>query len=111
MMHVCLFRLGKVSFRQVLNLLEYLKDEIETAPLTEALAQLRFIYRLIEKRSDLNLVSRLTVGFLAVHITTSSCGLLSSCIKRIKAHLNSGANGNKFTNDSLFIYFLSDLHF
>ncbi|XP_053510304.1 leucyl-cystinyl aminopeptidase [Ictalurus furcatus] len=54
-----LSRLGKVSFRQVLNLLAYLKNETETAPLTEALTQLGTIYRLLEKRSDLNLVSRM----------------------------------------------------
>ncbi|KAB5528472.1 hypothetical protein PHYPO_G00140570 [Pangasianodon hypophthalmus] len=54
-----LSRLGKVSFRQVLNLLDYIKDETETAPLTEALTQLNSIYRLLEKRSDLNLLSRM----------------------------------------------------
>ncbi|KAF7687342.1 leucyl-cystinyl aminopeptidase [Silurus meridionalis] len=52
-------RLGKVSFKQVLNLLEYLKNETETEPLTEALTQLNYIYRLLEKRSEFNLVSRL----------------------------------------------------
>lgn len=55
-----LSRLGKVSFRQVLNLLEYLKNETDTAPLTEALTQLGSIYRLLEKRSDLYLVARMT---------------------------------------------------
>ncbi|XP_060762990.1 leucyl-cystinyl aminopeptidase [Neoarius graeffei] len=55
-----LSRLGKVSFRQVLNLLGYLKNETETAPLTEALTQLCSIYRLLEKRSDLYLVSKMT---------------------------------------------------
>ncbi|XP_060740091.1 leucyl-cystinyl aminopeptidase [Tachysurus vachellii] len=54
-----LSRLGKVSFRQVLTLLEYLKNETETAPVTEALTQLGSIYRLLEKRSDLNLVARM----------------------------------------------------
>uniref|UniRef100_A0A8B9HSS8 Aminopeptidase n=1 Tax=Astyanax mexicanus TaxID=7994 RepID=A0A8B9HSS8_ASTMX len=55
-----LSRLGKVSFRQVLNLFEYLKNETETAPLTEALAQLNHIFRLLDKRSELLLVSRMT---------------------------------------------------
>uniref|UniRef100_A0A8K9Y3S1 Aminopeptidase n=1 Tax=Oncorhynchus mykiss TaxID=8022 RepID=A0A8K9Y3S1_ONCMY len=35
-----LSRLGRVSFRQVLNLLDYATSETETAPLTEALSQL-----------------------------------------------------------------------
>ncbi|XP_056314489.1 leucyl-cystinyl aminopeptidase isoform X2 [Danio aesculapii] len=55
-----LSRLGKVSFRQVLNLMEYIRNETETAPLTEALSQLGQIYRLLDKRSDLNLASRMT---------------------------------------------------
>uniref|UniRef100_A0A4W4FRU3 Aminopeptidase n=1 Tax=Electrophorus electricus TaxID=8005 RepID=A0A4W4FRU3_ELEEL len=54
-----LSRLGKVSIIQVLNLLTYLKNETETAPLTEALRQLNHIYRLLGKRSDLFLVSRM----------------------------------------------------
>ncbi|KAJ8405602.1 hypothetical protein AAFF_G00315820 [Aldrovandia affinis] len=54
-----LSRLGKVSFRHVLNLLEYLENETETAPLMEALSQLNHIYRLLEKRQDLNLVARM----------------------------------------------------
>ncbi|XP_051950921.1 leucyl-cystinyl aminopeptidase-like [Xyrauchen texanus] len=54
-----LSRLGKVSFRQVLNLMEYIGNETETAPLTEALFQLAQIYRLLDKRSELSLVSRM----------------------------------------------------
>ncbi|XP_051551970.1 leucyl-cystinyl aminopeptidase-like [Myxocyprinus asiaticus] len=54
-----LSRLGKVPFRQVLNLMEYISKETETAPLTEALFQLAQIYRLLDKRSELNLVSRM----------------------------------------------------
>lgn len=55
-----LSRLGKVSFRQVLNLLDYIKNETETAPLTEALFQLGQIFRLLDKRSELNLASRMS---------------------------------------------------
>ncbi|KAI4901681.1 hypothetical protein NFI96_029218 [Prochilodus magdalenae] len=55
-----LSRLGRVSFRQVFNLLVYLKNETETAPLTEALTQLNHIFRLLDKRSELLLVSRMT---------------------------------------------------
>lgn len=73
-----------MSFRQVLTLLEYLKNETETAPVTEALTQLGSIYRLLEKRSDLNLVARMKVCFcfffvifififFTIHIPTSSC--------------------------------------
>uniref|UniRef100_A0A671RJY7 Aminopeptidase n=1 Tax=Sinocyclocheilus anshuiensis TaxID=1608454 RepID=A0A671RJY7_9TELE len=46
---------GKVSFRQVLNLMDYIRNETETAPLTEALFQLGQIYMLLDKRSELNL--------------------------------------------------------
>lgn len=55
-------RSGKVSFRQVLNLMDYIRNETETAPLTEALLQLGQIYRLLDKRSELNLASRMTVS-------------------------------------------------
>uniref|UniRef100_A0A671RK21 Leucyl-cystinyl aminopeptidase n=1 Tax=Sinocyclocheilus anshuiensis TaxID=1608454 RepID=A0A671RK21_9TELE len=51
---------GKVSFRQVLNLMDYIRNETETAPLTEALFQLGQIYMLLDKRSELNLASRMT---------------------------------------------------
>ncbi|XP_036454251.1 leucyl-cystinyl aminopeptidase isoform X2 [Colossoma macropomum] len=61
-----LSRLGRVSFRQVLNLLVYLKNETETAPLTEALTQLNHIFRLLDKRSDLLLVSRMTTYIFMV---------------------------------------------
>lgn len=61
MLHIS-SRLGKVSFRQVLNLMNYIKNETETAPLTEALFQLGQIYRLLDKRSELNLASRMKVG-------------------------------------------------
>ncbi|XP_042561175.1 leucyl-cystinyl aminopeptidase-like isoform X1 [Clupea harengus] len=54
-----LSRLGKVSFRQVLNLLAYMSNETETAPLTEGLGQLMHILRMLEKRQDLNLVGRM----------------------------------------------------
>uniref|UniRef100_A0A673M0R8 Leucyl-cystinyl aminopeptidase-like n=1 Tax=Sinocyclocheilus rhinocerous TaxID=307959 RepID=A0A673M0R8_9TELE len=55
-----LSRSGKVSFRLVLNLMDYMRNETETAPLTEALFQLGQIYRLLDKRSELNLASRMT---------------------------------------------------
>uniref|UniRef100_A0A673M4G9 Aminopeptidase n=1 Tax=Sinocyclocheilus rhinocerous TaxID=307959 RepID=A0A673M4G9_9TELE len=57
-----LSRSGKVSFRLVLNLMDYMRNETETAPLTEALFQLGQIYRLLDKRSELNLASRMTVS-------------------------------------------------
>ncbi|XP_073717169.1 leucyl-cystinyl aminopeptidase isoform X2 [Misgurnus anguillicaudatus] len=55
-----LSRLGKVSFKQVLNLMDYIKKETETAPLTEALFQLGQIFGLLDKRSELNLASRMS---------------------------------------------------
>lgn len=54
-----LSRLGRVSFRQVLNLLGYMSKETETAPVAEALGQLMHILRLLEKRQDLPLVGRM----------------------------------------------------
>uniref|UniRef100_A0A9J7XRN4 Leucyl/cystinyl aminopeptidase n=1 Tax=Cyprinus carpio carpio TaxID=630221 RepID=A0A9J7XRN4_CYPCA len=55
-----LSRSGKVSFRDVLNLMEYIRNETQTAPLTEALFQLGQIFRLLDKRSEFNLASRMT---------------------------------------------------
>lgn len=57
-------RLGKVSFRQVLNLMNYMTNETETAPITEALSQLMHILRMLEKRQDLLLVGRMKVSHL-----------------------------------------------
>ncbi|XP_010864061.2 leucyl-cystinyl aminopeptidase isoform X1 [Esox lucius] len=54
-----LSRLGRVSFPQVLSLLGYLTKETETAPLKEALSQLSSVYRLLDKRPDPYLVSRM----------------------------------------------------
>ncbi|KAL4630053.1 leucyl-cystinyl aminopeptidase [Arapaima gigas] len=53
-----LSRLGKVTFKQVMNFLAYLKSENHCTPLIEALHQLDHIYRLLEKRQD-RLVSKL----------------------------------------------------
>uniref|UniRef100_A0A8C1VQL2 Leucyl-cystinyl aminopeptidase n=1 Tax=Cyprinus carpio TaxID=7962 RepID=A0A8C1VQL2_CYPCA len=60
-----LSRSGKVSFRDVLNLMEYIRNETQTAPLTEALFQLGQIFRLLDKRSEFNLASRMT-GFCRI---------------------------------------------
>uniref|UniRef100_A0A7N6A7U6 Aminopeptidase n=1 Tax=Anabas testudineus TaxID=64144 RepID=A0A7N6A7U6_ANATE len=54
-----LSRLERVSFRQVLNLLNYMSNETETAPVTEALLQLKNIYRLLDKRQEQELVARM----------------------------------------------------
>ncbi|KAM9393713.1 leucyl-cystinyl aminopeptidase [Pholidichthys leucotaenia] len=54
-----LSRLGRISFYQVLNLLSYISNETETSPVTEALLQLSNIYRLLDKRQEFDLVSRL----------------------------------------------------
>ncbi|XP_030647452.1 leucyl-cystinyl aminopeptidase isoform X2 [Chanos chanos] len=54
-----LSRLGKVSFRQVLNVLAYVTNETDAAPVTEALTQLTRIYRMLEKRSELKLAARM----------------------------------------------------
>ncbi|KAI3372895.1 hypothetical protein L3Q82_023352, partial [Scortum barcoo] len=54
-----LSRLGRVSFRQVLNLLRYMSNETETSPVTEALLQLNSINRLLDKRQEHVLVARM----------------------------------------------------
>ncbi|KAF1389074.1 hypothetical protein PFLUV_G00069690 [Perca fluviatilis] len=54
-----LSRLGRVSFYQVLNLLTYMSNETESSPVTEALLQLNVIYRLLDKRQEDSLVSRM----------------------------------------------------
>uniref|UniRef100_A0A674F2T5 Leucyl/cystinyl aminopeptidase n=1 Tax=Salmo trutta TaxID=8032 RepID=A0A674F2T5_SALTR len=59
-----LSRLGRVSFRQVLSLLDYTTNETETAPLTEALSQLSSIYRLLDKRQERRLVARMKAYIL-----------------------------------------------
>uniref|UniRef100_A0A671RKB5 Leucyl-cystinyl aminopeptidase n=1 Tax=Sinocyclocheilus anshuiensis TaxID=1608454 RepID=A0A671RKB5_9TELE len=65
---------GKVSFRQVLNLMDYIRNETETAPLTEALFQLGQIYMLLDKRSELNLASRMTVDTAFIYNTFLMAG-------------------------------------
>lgn len=59
-----LSRLGRVSFEQVYQLLNYLTNETETTPVTEALLQLNSIYRLLDKRHEHELGARLKVYML-----------------------------------------------
>ncbi|KAM6965216.1 leucyl-cystinyl aminopeptidase [Aplochiton taeniatus] len=54
-----LSRLGRVSFRQVLSLMDYVTNETDTSPLTEALTQLTSVYRLLDKRQEQGLVARM----------------------------------------------------
>lgn len=54
-------RLGRVSFQHVLNLLNYMPNETETSPVTEALLQLNNIYQLLDKRQEQYLVARMKV--------------------------------------------------
>ncbi|XP_010731980.3 leucyl-cystinyl aminopeptidase isoform X2 [Larimichthys crocea] len=54
-----LSRLGRVSFQHVLNLLNYMPNETETSPVTEALLQLNNIYQLLDKRQEQYLVARM----------------------------------------------------
>uniref|UniRef100_A0A8D3CHC8 Aminopeptidase n=1 Tax=Scophthalmus maximus TaxID=52904 RepID=A0A8D3CHC8_SCOMX len=54
-----LSRLGRVSFHQVLSLLNYISNETETSPVMEALLQLNSIYRLLDKRQEHGLVARM----------------------------------------------------
>ncbi|XP_023658692.1 leucyl-cystinyl aminopeptidase [Paramormyrops kingsleyae] len=59
-----LSRVGKVSFRQIKNLLKYLHHETQPAPLMEALIQLDQIYNLLEKRQDTRQLSRMKAYIL-----------------------------------------------
>ncbi|CAL8248281.1 unnamed protein product [Merluccius merluccius] len=54
-----LSRLGRVSLRQVLNLLKYVVNETETAPVTEVLSQLNTLHQLLEKRNELDQAAHL----------------------------------------------------
>ncbi|CAJ1068864.1 leucyl-cystinyl aminopeptidase [Xyrichtys novacula] len=54
-----LSRLGRVSFHQVRNLLNYMSNETETTPVLEALLQLNKINRLLDKRMEHGLVARM----------------------------------------------------
>ncbi|XP_071338885.1 leucyl-cystinyl aminopeptidase isoform X2 [Trachinotus anak] len=54
-----LSRLGRVSFYRVLSLLNYMSNETETSPVTEALLQLNRIYGLLDKRQEHGLVARM----------------------------------------------------
>ncbi|CAL8347790.1 unnamed protein product [Lota lota] len=54
-----LSRLGRVPFRQVLNLLTYVVSETETAPVAEVLTQLNTLRLLLEKRNELDQAGRL----------------------------------------------------
>ncbi|XP_048186963.1 leucyl-cystinyl aminopeptidase [Perognathus longimembris pacificus] len=51
--------LGKVPLKKAFDLLDYLKNENYTAPITEALHQTNLIYNLLEKLGHMDLASRL----------------------------------------------------
>uniref|UniRef100_A0A3B5LRP7 Aminopeptidase n=1 Tax=Xiphophorus couchianus TaxID=32473 RepID=A0A3B5LRP7_9TELE len=54
-----LSRLGRVPFVRVCQLLSFMPNETETAPVTEALLQLNSIYRLLDKRQESDLAARM----------------------------------------------------
>ncbi|XP_054905043.1 leucyl-cystinyl aminopeptidase isoform X2 [Poeciliopsis prolifica] len=60
-----LSRLGRVTFEQVCQLLSFMPAETETAPVTEALLQLNSIYRLLDKRQESDLVTRMKYYILS----------------------------------------------
>ncbi|XP_054628262.1 leucyl-cystinyl aminopeptidase isoform X2 [Dunckerocampus dactyliophorus] len=59
-----LSKLGRVSFRQVLSLLNYMPNETETTPVREALLQLNNVYHLLHKRYEQGLVTRMKLYIL-----------------------------------------------
>lgn len=56
------FSLGKVPIRMAFDLIDYLRNETHTAPITEALFQTGLIYNLLEKLGHMDLASRLVVS-------------------------------------------------
>lgn len=58
------FSLGKVPLQRAFNLIDYLRNETCTAPITEALYQTDLIYDLLEKLGYMDLASRLVVSLL-----------------------------------------------
>ncbi|XP_014847763.1 PREDICTED: leucyl-cystinyl aminopeptidase-like [Poecilia mexicana] len=60
-----LSRLGRVPFEQVCYMLSFMPNETETAPVTEALLQLNSIYRLLDKRQESDLASRMKTYILS----------------------------------------------
>ncbi|XP_077418111.1 leucyl-cystinyl aminopeptidase [Vanacampus margaritifer] len=59
-----LSKLGRVSFRQVLSLLNYMPNETEISPVSEALHQLNLIYQMLHKRYEQGLVARMKTYIL-----------------------------------------------
>lgn len=66
------FSLGKVPLRMAFDLIDYLRNETHTAPITEALFQTGLIYNLLEKLGHMDLASRLVVS---LPFFIFSCGL------------------------------------
>ena len=56
------FSLGKVPIRMAFDLIDYLRNETYTVPITEALFQTGLIYNLLEKQGHMDLASRLVVS-------------------------------------------------
>ncbi|XP_061527708.1 leucyl-cystinyl aminopeptidase [Phycodurus eques] len=59
-----LSKLGRVSFRQVLSLLNYMPNETESTPVKEALLHLTDIYQMLHKRYEQGLVTRMKAYIL-----------------------------------------------
>lgn len=55
------YSLGKESLENAFELIDYLKEESSTAPLTQALFQLSRIYNLLEKKGEQQLAARVMV--------------------------------------------------
>lgn len=72
-------RLERVSFLEVLNLLNYMSNESESTPVIEALLQLKNIYRLLEKRQELDLVARMKVLYIHIHSSNTSIIFTMKC--------------------------------
>ena len=54
--------LGKVSLQRAFDLIDYLRNETYTAPISEALFQTELIYNLLDKLGHMDLASRLVVS-------------------------------------------------
>uniref|UniRef100_A0A4W3KBD6 Leucyl/cystinyl aminopeptidase n=2 Tax=Callorhinchus milii TaxID=7868 RepID=A0A4W3KBD6_CALMI len=56
-----LVSLGRIPLGEALHLTKYLKNEVCTAPVTEALGQFNYIYNLVQRRGLLDLAGRMKV--------------------------------------------------
>lgn len=65
--------LGKVSLQRAFDLIDYLRNETYTAPISEALFQTELIYNLLDKLGHMDLASRLVVSLPFCQVLFVAC--------------------------------------